>query len=250
VPTRYAFVFLLSTKLWAQFTGHAAVRGELQMDSADIARDYQVELADCSGGTPGLRALMFGNRFEFDNVVPGCKMLRVLAGPQRNVIQEVQVCADGSGVPLELKISRPEKDPVRGQTVSVERLRHPVPENVMRAVADASRLWQAGRFGEAANKLRPLVAKYPDIWELRLNAGVVEMKLDNLSAAAEHLSKAHELAPRSMAAALESAVVLLRLERWEEAESAAKDAVALDPGNAVARKLLTHIEARKPETQH
>lgn len=246
MPKRSCLIFLLSTNIWAQSAGSAVVRGELQIEGGEAGSDYQVELADCSGGSPGVRPWMFGgSRFEFQDVVPGCKTLRVLSGAQRAIVQEVQLFADASGSPIVVRVAKPEKEPVRAETISVERLRHPIPPNVLRVIGDANRLWQAGRIVEAGEKLRPAAAKYPGIWELRLNLGVVEMKLRNVAAAAEQFSKARELEPRSRAAALDSGIALFQLCRFEEAEDAAKDAVALDPRNQIARQLLASIQAAR-----
>jgi hypothetical protein len=43
-------------------------------------------------------------------------------------------------------------------------------------------------------------------------------------------------------------VTLFQLPRWEDAERAAKAAVTLDPGNRLARLLLSRIQAVRRET--
>jgi tetratricopeptide (TPR) repeat protein len=245
---RYFPIFFWCASIWAQFAGHAVVRGELQIEGDEAGHDYQVELANCAGGSATARGRMSaGNQFEFPDVEQGCKTLRVLSGPQRNVVQEVEIFAKESSGPLVIHVANPEKERVNGETVSVGRLRHPAPQKVVRAIADANRLWKAGQVVEAREKLRPLVAKYPEIWELQLNLGVIEMKLQNVAAAAEHFSKARELEPRSPVAAVGSGFALLQLHRLEEAEGAAKDAIALEPGNQAARLLLARIQAARTQ---
>jgi len=246
---RYLSIFLLSSSMWAQFAPHTVVRGELQIDGADTGSDYQVELAECSGDSQGVRGWMSGGtRFEFDRVTPGCKILRVVTGPQRTIVQEVQIFAEESSVPLVIRVANPRKEPVSAEVVSVDRLRHPIPQDVAHAMRDANRLWQAGQYAGAGEKLRPIAAKYPDVWELRLDLGIVEMKLQNVGAAAQHFLRVRELEPRSPVAALDAGFALLQLRRLDEAESAAKDAVALEPGNRVAQSLLAHIQAAKHES--
>ena len=71
------------------------------------------------------------------------------------------------------------------------------------------------------------------------------MKLQDVETAAAHFLKAHELEPRSPAAAIDSAFALLQLQRLDEAECAARDAVALQPDNQTARRLLARIQAEK-----
>jgi hypothetical protein len=240
------YFFLFTTSVWAQFAGHAVVRGELQIEGLETGRDYQVDLADCSGGAPAVRGWLSGNnRFEFDDLQPGCKMLRVVTGPQRTVIQETQLFADGAGVPVTIRIAQPGKEPAKAGTVSAERLRHPMPQKAVRMLTEANRLWRDGRAAEAREKLRPAVARYPDFWELRLNLGVIEMKLGDLAAATEHFSMARELEPRSAIAAVDMGFALLQLHRLEEAERAAKDAVSLEPKNPIASLLLARVQAER-----
>ena len=146
---RYLSLFLLpfltSMSLWAQFAAHAVVRGELQIEGAGAGQDYQVELADCSGGSQVIRGRMSsGNRFEFEDVSPGCKVLRVVNATQRTIVQEVQIFAE-AGTPVVIPVTTPEKEQVKARTISVERLRHPVPEKAARVLGEANRLWQAGR---------------------------------------------------------------------------------------------------------
>jgi hypothetical protein len=246
VPTRCFLMLFLSTTIWAQPGGRPVLRGELQIEGTDAGRDYQVDLADCTGGSAVLHGWMSGGtRFEFPDIQPGCKLLRVLSGPQRVLIQEAQVFADGSSLPLVIRVVQSEKAPEKAGIVSAEQLRHPMPEKIARVLSDANRLWQAGRVAEAGEKLRPAAARYPGIWELRLNLGIVEMKLHNFAAALEHFSKARELQPLSPAAAVASGFTLLQLHRLDEAESAARDAVTLDPRNQAARQLLAQVRAAK-----
>jgi predicted Zn-dependent protease len=249
VSIRYGSLFVLSTSILAQFTGHAVVRGELQIEGVDLGHDYQVDLADCSGGAAALRGLLSGGtQFEFDDVEAGCKTLRVLAGPQRTVIQEVQLIADGAGIPVVIRIANPVKEPAKGGIVSVDRLRHPVPPKAIKALAESNHLWQAGRVAEAGDKLRAAVDQFPDLWELHLNLGVAEMKLGNVAAAARQFSRVRELEPHSEVAAVGSGFALLQLHRLTEAENAAKDAVALDPRNKIARVLLARIQMEESHT--
>jgi tetratricopeptide (TPR) repeat protein len=112
-------------------------------------------------------------------------------------------------------------------------------------LAEAYRLWRDGRAAEAREKLRPTVRQYPDCLELRLNLGVIEMKLGNLAAAAENFSMARELEPRSAIAAVDMGFALLQLHRLEEAERAAQDAVSLEPKNQIASLLLARVQAER-----
>jgi Flp pilus assembly protein TadD len=71
------------------------------------------------------------------------------------------------------------------------------------------------------------------------------MKLGNLQTAANHFLKGRELQPRSAPLAVDAGFALLKLNRLDEAEKAAADAVALEPQNTAARLLLDRIRAQR-----
>jgi hypothetical protein len=242
VSIRYVSLFFCSAA-FAQFGGTATVRGELQIEGV-ASDDYQVEMADCSGGGHATRGwITSGNRFEFDDVAPGCKILRVVTGDQKSVVHEMQIFVEGSGTPITIRVPKQDREPSAPGSISVERLRHPIPEKAVRMMADANRLWKEGRVEKAAAKLRPAALRYPDFWEIHVNLGVIEMKLDHFDLAADEFLKARQLQPRSAVAAIDAAFALMRLHRLDEAERAAKDAVSLDPQNHVARLLLARVQS-------
>jgi len=240
VSIRHLSLFVFSFNALAQ---HTAIRGELETDDVTTP-DYQVELGDCTGSGSSIRGwLLGGNRFEFDDVTPGCKTLRVLTGDRKTIVQEMQIFAGGSAAPVTIRIPRQSGASSPAGIISAERLRRPIPSKVARAMADANRLWQAGRVEEAAAKLRPMVGRYPDFWELQMNAGVVEMKLGNVETAAVHFLKGRELQPHSATLAIDAGFALLKLNRIEEAERAANDALAVEPQNKIAHLLLDRIRS-------
>jgi Flp pilus assembly protein TadD len=140
--------------------------------------------------------------------------------------------------------SRREKIPPAGSsfTVSADGLRHPLPPKVVKALAEAQRHTGAGRLAEASSELHKIVAHNPNVWQARLNLGVVEMKLGLANEALASFTRARELEPRSSKAALDSAIALVALRRVGEAESAARDALKLDPSNHNAQELLDLLQ--------
>ena len=236
---------LCATPLFAQFGRTAIIRGELQFESS-ASDDYQVEVTGCTGGGAVTRGwLSNSNLFEFDDLQPGCKVVRVVAGPQRTPVKETQIYADTIGIPVTIRISAEKRDQPGG-LISAERLRHPFPEKAVRALADASQLYKAERYTEAAKKLRPITDHYPEFWELHLGLGVIEMKLGNLEIAADHFLKVRELNPKSFLGALDAGFALAKLNRLPEAEQAANAAIAIDPQNEIAHLLLARIRSTHP----
>lgn len=241
-------ILAIAARGWAQLggvaAGHGVILGELQIDGVEDGRDFEVELTDCLGSSWGIRGkVSSANRFEFDDVAPGCKMLRVVSGAQRSVVQEMQVFAGGAPNPLVVHIENRAKESTKGGIISADRLRHPLPHDVARALGDASQLSQSGRMTEARERLREISAKYPAIWEPHYNLGIAEMKLGNLTAALQEFVSVRAINPRFTAAAVASGFVLLQLGRLQDAESAANDAIALEPANPTAKLLAERIRA-------
>ncbi len=195
-------------------TGTWAVGSITVTNDSDASTEVFISATtNCSGAGPPTRAwLQSGSRFEFDDVAAGCKTLRVITGDRRQIVEEVQVFAEGSGAPITIRVPNPAgHTSSTASTVSVERLRHPVPEKAVRLMSEANRLWKAGRVEQAAAKLRPAVEHYPEFWELRMNLGVIEMKLGNIETAVNHFLKGRELQKEN--AQLKRALATLTLEK-------------------------------------
>ena len=172
---RCLIVFLFSGSVFAQFGGHAVVRGELEIEGATAGQDYQIEISDCTGGSAPVRTQVSGgNRFEFNEITPGCKIVRVVSSPDRSVVAEVQTVAGEGGMPVSIRVVAQKREAVAG-VISADRLRHPMPKDAAKAINEANRLWQAGRAEEAFEKLSPMVERHPEFWEMQLNLAIIEM---------------------------------------------------------------------------
>jgi hypothetical protein len=244
---RSLFLFLsLCVIGWAQVGQGVILRGEIEDDGGSPAgTKYVVEISECAGGGDiGRTTLGFDNNFEFRDLKAGCKIVRVLSSDERHLLHEERVLAQNDNVPVLIHLgnvkSRREKIPPAGSafTVSADGLRHPIPPKILRALVHTQRLTEAGRLAEASSELHKIVAHNPNVWQARLNLGVVEMKLGLTNEALTSFTKARELEPRSSKAALDSAIALVTLRRVGEAESAAREALKLDPSNNNAQQLL------------
>jgi tetratricopeptide (TPR) repeat protein len=262
MPERYSFISLpltaslcvasLCTSALGQMANGsgAALRGEIQTEGAPLgAEKYAVRVSDCGdSGETGRTMLAFDNQFEFRDLKPGCKVVRILTSDEQRLLHEERVLAQNDNVPLLIRLGKAKTDsykiPPAGSsfTVSVDRLRNPLPPKVVRALADTQRLREAGKWDEAASKLKKLLAQNPSVWQAHLNLGFVEMKLGRPVEALACFSKARELEPRSSKAALDSAIALVTLHRVPEAEDAAREALKLDSTNENAQTFLDRLQ--------
>jgi Flp pilus assembly protein TadD len=246
VTQRYLSISLfLCAIAHAQNSGTAVLRGQIESDGASTEQEHVVNVTECGGG--GIVAhvvLGFSNWFEFSGLKPGCKVIEILSADERQVEHEEHVYVDGDRTPVVIRLTqkRGDKAPAGSGVVSADRLRHPLPKKTMQALAEASKLSESGRFQEAAAKLQKLIEQSPDVWEARLNLGAVEMKLGHANEALANFSQAREMEPHSSMAALDSAIALLVLRRFPEAEAAGRQALRLDPSNKTAQQLLDRIQ--------
>lgn len=234
----------LCTAARAQFGGGGVVlRGEVQLDgAAPLVEKYVVDVSECGGGgIVGRTMLGFDNKFEVRDLKSGCKLVRIMSSDERRLLHEERVTVEGENTPVLLHVEGDRRPAVSSGTVSVERLRHPIPAKVLRALAETQKLSETGHVEEAASKLQKIVAQDPDLWEAHLNLGVMEMKLGRPADALASFSRARELEPRSSKVAVDSGIALIALHRVDEAESFAREALALDPTNQSAQKLLDII---------
>jgi tetratricopeptide (TPR) repeat protein len=113
--------------------------------------------------------------------------------------------------------------------------------------AAAAALEQAGRPREARASYRALLGRWPDNLVGLIGLGNVEAALGELRAAERAFLRASAAHPASAIAHNNLAHVLMQLGRLQEAEDAARTAVALGgPTLAQAQKTLEAIRARRP----
>jgi hypothetical protein len=112
--------------------------------------------------------------------------------------------------------------------------------------AAVAALEQAGRPREARDSYRALLARWPDNLVGLIGLGNVEFALKDLEGAERAFRRASETHPQSAAALNNLAYVLASLGRLQEAEQAARSAVALEgPLLAESRKTLEEILVRR-----
>lgn len=125
------------------------------------------------------------------------------------------------------------------------------PENLMfpEASAEAGEASLRESIVEARQWLAAAIQHSPDNGELSLALGRLEMSLGNFEAALAAYSGAALLLPHTAAAHSSRALACKKLGRSNEAAQAALRAIALDPAEATALKVLAriHLDAGQHE---
>jgi tetratricopeptide (TPR) repeat protein len=125
------------------------------------------------------------------------------------------------------------------------------PEKVMESdsAAEAGEAWRCRNIAEARERLAAAMAHSPDDGELPLALGHVEMSLGNFEAARAAYASAARLLPNAAAAHSSLALTCQKLGRSTEAARAALRAIALEPDDAAALKVLAriHLDAGQHE---
>ena len=125
------------------------------------------------------------------------------------------------------------------------------PEDLMESngAPEAGEAWRCEHIAQARERLARAMQDWPDNGELPLALGHMEMTLGNFEAALAAYASATSLLPKSAAAHSSLALACQKLGRSTEAAHAALRAIALEPGDAAALKVLAriHLDAGQHE---
>ncbi len=115
--------------------------------------------------------------------------------------------------------------------------------------AEPYEAWRCEHIAEARERLAQAMQQAPDNGEVPLALGHVEMGLGNFGTARVAYTSAARLLPKSAAAHSSLALACQKLGRTAEAAHAALRAIALDPTEATALKILAriHLDAGQHE---
>ena len=102
-------------------------------------------------------------------------------------------------------------------------------------ILEVEQLMQGAQPEKAEPLVLSLLEEYPNNAGLHINLGVIDIQLGQYDLALKHLEKGCDLAPGNIHCSLFKGQALLGLSRYEEAESAYRQALAID-----AQSLYAH----------
>ena len=225
-----------------------SVRGEITSDGGNNG-SLTVELSS-SGSSSSDTAVVNGDgSFEFRSVTPGTYWLRVCAG-MNSVIHEEVVNIGGAGQVLSVRLSgQNTANRSAGPSISMQQLTHKVPRAAQKAFDRGQQLVRKGDQTAAAECFRQAVAVDPEFVDAHNELGAAEAALGQLPQAAEEFQKAINLVPDHRLALPNLSIVLAKMKRYHEAGQVARRALKVVPGAPMYYILAFSLIADHAEPQ-
>jgi Flp pilus assembly protein TadD len=133
--------------------------------------------------------------------------------------------------------------------VSVATLLHQVSTRAQDAFDRATRLSEAGKYENAAEKLKKAIRLDPTFAAAHGNLGIQYARLGRYADAEAEFRQSTRLDPGSPWGYYNLAVFLSQHKRFEEAEASVRCALDRSPYNVQARFLLEYLFSRLPDTR-
>lgn len=222
--------FLAPAPLPAQPAGSFSdpVQGVVRQENGGSLAGLRVELSGTGGSSRAWSDVRPDGSFRIpvDGQAGKQYILRVFDG-RGQLIHDDIVRPDASPLEIHLHGPAPER-PVSG-VVSVEELRHPVPEKAMREYRRAGKAAEKGNFQRAIQHLHKAIEIHPEFVEAHNSLGVKHMRLRDFSKAAAAFEMALRLKPDAVEPLSNLGIAYHGLERYEEAERLIRTALELNP---------------------
>ena len=219
-----------------------AVHGELKIEGAGRPQDYTAEIEPCrrmigSNKTP----IQPNGLFEFHDMVKDCYVVRILIGQQAKVVTQktTQVGTDQSTLQF---VVRPEAllQPAAGY-VALRQLANPPSKQAVKAFERGQKDAREGKPRQAADEYRQAIRLAPSYALAHQQLGSLLLHQGAAEEARVEFTAARRLGLDSPEVLGSLALAWLQLGRPQESESAAREALAKDPSNALANYALGSV---------
>jgi tetratricopeptide (TPR) repeat protein len=244
---RLITLFFFSAVLFAQMPqpgGESGFTGEIESATPMSLNALYVELYDTRNHVVVERSSVSSDgRFRFyqGDAASGYTLRVVTAPGEDPLLEESPRMGFGNSLVLRLPEQK-NSQPVSGK-VSLEQLQHPVPKQAIRAAKEAERYSEAHETTKAIAKLEQAVRIAPYYRDGHSNLGVQYARAGRLAEALAQFHFALDIGPPNALIYSNLALALLTLKQFRDGEEFARKAVALEPENAIAQKLLRYAVA-------
>ncbi len=208
---------ILAISCWAQSSRSetVAVRGEISSPTPLVGY-WTVELTTYDAEFVDKAALNGDNSFEFQALLPGPYMLRVIS-PNGEVVHEDGITI-GNHVPITVHLpERRVETRSRDALVSLQQLRHKIPAAAVKAFLDGKKEASKGHLEAARTHYQRAATIDPEFAAVYNELGVVERGMNHLPEAAAQFQKALNLSPEDSLALPNLSVVLAQMQHYREA---------------------------------
>jgi tetratricopeptide (TPR) repeat protein len=239
--------FFFSAVLFAQMqpaVSELSFSGEIQSNGSTSLNTLYVELYDqrnhmvverTSVSSDGSFSLNHGN-------TDSSYTIRVVTGPGEDpLVEELRPMGPGSSLVLHLPDEKTNQPP--SGRVSVHELQRPIPKQAIRAAEEAQRYSGAHDTAKAIEKLEQAIRIAPSFRIAHANLGAEYARAGRLDEAVGQFRVALEIGPPDVLIYSNLSLALLTLKQYREGEEVARKALALEPQNAMAQRLLKYAVA-------
>ncbi len=245
----FLFVFVLSAAvLFAQ----VPARGDPFHRSTEVSYELQgviqhapnsevgnliIRLSEPGGRTIADFMMVDANgRFDFTDLPPGAYNLQVETISGTLVCQQF-VDVEENGPPIEIAL--PENDnQVPGGAVSLAQLLHRVPQKAIKEYQTGMKLLQKKNEDGAIEHLENAVRIDPEFTEAQTDLGKLYLQIHQPQKVLSAFQRVLKMNPNSGVAYAGTSAALLSLDRYSDAEQAARRAVEIEPGNEASHFFL------------
>lgn len=168
--------------------------------------------------------------------------IRVVTAPGEDpLVEEPRPIGLGSSLVLRLPDQKTNQPP--SGSVSVHELQHPISKQAIRAAEEAQRYSEAHDTVKAIAKLERAIRIAPSFRAAHANLGAEYARAGRLDEAVGQFEVALEIGPPDVLIYSNLSLALLTLKQYREGEEFARKALALEPKNAMAQRLLKYAVA-------
>ena len=217
----------------------SSLHGQVIAEGIDVSSSFVVRLSDCDKAGPGrIGSIDSDGGFKFEGVDSGCHNLSVLTMVNREAVYNNMVTVDRAmpDVTIDLQTKPPQR-PASG-FVSMRQLTNPPPRRARSAWEKGARATQKEHFEEALTHYRRAIELFPDYADAHQGLALALEGLERPAEASNEWETARRLGIESPELYSGLALCLYQLNRKDEADQTARQALAKDPSFAPAHFLL------------
>jgi tetratricopeptide (TPR) repeat protein len=174
--------------------------------------------------------------FAFQDIEPGMYTLQVIDPRGESIHNEIVNVFEGGDLAIRLEAPRGARPP--DGVISARELAHPVPAKAAKEYVSAKSAASAGDYEKAFKHFERAVSIDPAYVEAWNDMGVAYMRQNRTVDAAECFAKAAAIEPKFILVQVNLSVAEAKLGHLDEAEAAARRAIAIDAESPRAQQAL------------
>ena len=243
---RFVISGLFSTVLFAQAAPdfhEGSFSGEIESNGSTALNTLFVELYNPRNHEVVERTSVAGDgSFRFSHGADSSYTVRVVTAPGEDPLVE-ESGALNAGNSLVLRLPDQKTNRPGSGTVSLRQLQNPIPKKAMNAAIEAARYSDEHQTAKAIAKLEEAIHIAPNFRDAHTNLGVQYARAGRLPEALAQFHFALDIGPPTALIYSDLSLTLLTLKQFRDGEQFARKALALEPENASAQRLLRYAAA-------